>query len=100
MPMPLTRDEIHTAWLLRCESKTVAEIARVLGRDPALIEHACRNFTMKRVAERPVKTLIIPDGVMAEREYRLSLRPRDLTAAIAGDPLPGMSALEKKRRRA
>ena len=37
----------------------------------------------------------IPDSVLAEREARLALSPRDLTAAIAGDPLPGMSALER-----
>jgi len=40
----------------------------------------------------------IPEAVLAERDARLALDPRDLTAAFCGDPLPGYSALERGRR--
>jgi hypothetical protein len=41
-------------------------------------------------AERP------PAAVMAERDYRMALAPRDTTAALLGDPLPGRSALDRR----
>lgn len=34
--------------------------------------------------------------ILEERNTRLALAPRDLTAAFFGDPLPGYSALEKR----
>lgn len=40
--------------------------------------------------ERPSK------GALAERERRRALVPRDTTAAILGDPLPGLSALDRR----
>lgn len=39
----------------------------------------------------------IPFRVVRDREARLAARPVDLTAIICGDPLPGRSALDKKR---
>lgn len=38
-----------------------------------------------------------PQHVLNERDRRNRIRPRDLTAAIFGDPLPGYSALERKQ---
>lgn len=35
-------------------------------------------------------------AAFTERNHRLSLAPRDLTAAIFGDPLPGYSALDRR----
>jgi len=92
----LNDDEIHTARLMRRECKTIEEIARHLGRSRTLIGDLCRGFT--RVVQQQAEVVNTPDHVLAERDRRLALHPRDLTAAIAGDPLPGMSALEKKRR--
>ena len=37
-----------------------------------------------------------PEEVLADRNKRLMLRPRDLSAAYFGDPLPGYSALERR----
>jgi hypothetical protein len=37
-----------------------------------------------------------PDHVLAERERRYNLEPRDLTAVLMGDPLPTCSALDMK----
>jgi len=36
------------------------------------------------------------EDVLAERNYRLGLIPRDLTAAMFGDPPPGYSALDRR----
>ena len=38
----------------------------------------------------------IPIPVQEDRDYRARLQPRDLTAFICHDPLPGYSALERK----
>jgi hypothetical protein len=34
---------------------------------------------------------------LADRDRRAELEPRDLTAWFCGDPLPGMSALDRRR---
>lgn len=38
---------------------------------------------------------VIPPQVLRERDLRLSYAPRDLTAWLMNDPLPGQSALER-----
>jgi len=35
---------------------------------------------------------------LADRDRRANLEPRDLTAWFFGDPLPGMSALDRRTR--
>jgi hypothetical protein len=35
---------------------------------------------------------------LADRDRRAELEPRDLTAWFFGDPLPGMSALDRRNR--
>ena len=35
---------------------------------------------------------------LADRDRRAQLEPRDLTAWFFGDPLPGMSALDRRTR--
>jgi hypothetical protein len=37
------------------------------------------------------------EQLIADRERRRELIPRDLTAALMGDPLPGLSALDQRR---
>ena len=37
-----------------------------------------------------------PSEVLFERERRTKLQPRSITAALMGDPLPGLSALDRK----
>lgn len=39
----------------------------------------------------------IPPDVLDDRDRRADLLPRDLTAALQGDPLPGRSALDRLR---
>lgn len=90
----LTPDEIHTARLLRREGKTFGQIAQYLGRSRETISEACKGLA--RIVIHDAQAVAIPDHVLAEREQRLALQPRDLTAAIVGDPLPGSSALDRK----
>lgn len=90
----LTPDEVHTAQLLRREGKTLGAIARRLGRSRDTIRDACKG--LGRVVIHDVQPVAVPDHVLVEREQRLARQPRDLTAAIAGDPLPGSSALDRK----
>src|SRR5688572_19780182 len=92
MARSLTPGEIRTAQLMRREGKTIEYIARHMDSSRALIGDVCRGH-VRLQQQAPVVN--IPDSVLAEREARLALSPRDLTAAIAGDPLPGMSALER-----
>jgi response regulator RpfG family c-di-GMP phosphodiesterase len=91
---PLTSDEIHTARLLRREGKTFGQIARRLGHSRESIRDVCKGLA--RIVIHDVKAVAIPDHVLAERDQRLARQPRDLTAAIVGDPLPGRSALDRK----
>lgn len=42
------------------------------------------------------RTIAVSHDALAERDQRLALMPRDLTALICGDPLPGYSALERR----
>jgi hypothetical protein len=91
----LSSDEIHTARLMRREGKTIESIAQHLGRSRGLIGEACHGYA--RVVHHEVQVVSIPASVLAAREARLALSPRDLTAAIAGDPLPGMSALDRRQ---
>lgn len=41
----------------------------------------------------------IPQHVLMDRDRRLSMAPRSLTAALCGDPAPGRSALDKMNGR-
>jgi hypothetical protein len=93
MARSLTPDEVHTVRLMRCEGKTIAQIALHMNRSRPLIGDACRGHG--RVVQQQGQVVNVPKSVLAERAARLALSPRDLTAAIAGDPLPGMSALER-----
>lgn len=49
-----------------------------------------------RIYSDPADLIRVPSEVLAERAYRRSLEPRDITAALFGDPLPGYSALERR----
>ena len=45
---------------------------------------------------KPLSLSLRPDPLaLADRDRRAKLEPRDLTAWFFGDPLPGMSALDR-----
>jgi DNA-binding Lrp family transcriptional regulator len=43
-----------------------------------------------------VTAVNVPHAVLADRDHRAGLAPRSIVAAIAGDPLPGYSALDQR----
>lgn len=95
---------------LRAQGKRIKEIAQLVGRTSSSVES--QLAARRRKAGEPPRSnggrppgpsahtigrRIAPDPrALAECAYRLSLAPRDLTAAICGDPLPGFSALDRR----
>lgn len=59
------------------------------GRYEDLTEPAAKT---NLVADRT----IVPEDRFVDRNIRVNLAPRDLTAAFFGDPKPGFSALERR----
>ena len=46
---------------------------------------------------KPLSLSLRPDTLaLADRDRRANLEPRDLTAWFFGDPLPGMSAFDRR----
>jgi hypothetical protein len=84
---PMTADEIHTARLLRRESKTIDEIAIIMGRSRSAIGDAVKGRTIAHVHEQTERAMVIPEYVLADRDRRLAMQPRDLTALLMGDPV-------------
>lgn len=111
-----TQEQSTAAIELRKRGNSFREIARQLERTVVAVEtHLRRNAPhlfgsepRKKARRRPsprqtpwifnrVDIAVRPDPIaMAERDYRLALPPRDLTAAIFGDPKPGFSALDRR----
>ncbi len=46
---------------------------------------------------RPEEATRVPERTKQEWVKRIGLKPRDLTAEICGDPLPGYSALDRAK---
>lgn len=104
---------------MKNEGKTTAEIGSVLSRSPGAVEsrfcwlqmdteqRTKRNRRLRLAYRKRAPgardhvlghvQFMVPDAdALAERDYRLSLAPRSLVAAVAGDPLPGFSALDRR----
>lgn len=87
---------------------TMEMIAREIGRTPTSVNCrlSVRGRTFDATSRRSFHVasvgsagsiLVVPDRVIAERDRARDLEPRDLTAALCGDPLPGRSALDRRR---
>jgi len=63
--------------------------------DQVLIRRGTRNYFVSNAVGHQVSEVTIPPQVLAERDHRLSLVPRSLSAVMFNDPLPGYSALDK-----
>lgn len=81
------------SWLAMSQSQRVKrneyERARRMGQDKTLTKIAGITFEAHKSR--------MPEEVSSERNSRFSIAPRDLTAAFFGDPLPGYSALDRRR---
>lgn len=78
------------------------EIADAVGFSISAISEAARPVALRRIRARKrvqfdaVDRVSIPESVLIERDRRYTLVPRDLTAVLMGDPLPGLSALDRR----
>lgn len=99
----LTHEQRDMITKLHAEGHGHAAIARQLGLTYKQVSNRVARERMK-VHEREIKRALgypdkgpeIPHYVWTDRDRRLSITPRDITAALMGDPLPGMSALERR----
>lgn len=92
---------------MRADNIPFAECAKVFGRSAMSCTAKWHQLHQReRIHGRatvdagpPVKTIFIPEDVLADRDRRMRLKfaPRDLTAMFCGDPLPGASALDRRR---
>lgn len=71
--------------------KTFLDKKRATSRRYAEAYHGIRK---RALGYMPMKCVPAAE-VLADRDLRATLVPRDLTAAFFGDPLPGYSALER-----
>lgn len=88
---------------LRNAGETMLAISEAVGFSLSSVSQFLKPLSDKRRRDRRrVKdradpmARVVPQKVLDERDYRLSLPPRDLTAAFFGDPAPGYSALERR----
>jgi hypothetical protein len=78
-------------------------IATTLGRTLASVASRANvygpSFANPRIASisEHSEGWFVPESVLAEREQRQALEPQSLTAALMNDPLPGCSALDRRR---
>ena len=68
-----------------------------IDRQEQRARYASQNYTGSNWKGNIVttNTVTVPDHVIAERDHRATLVPRDTTALRMGDPLPGYSAAER-----
>lgn len=96
-----TEEQWALVLVMRAAGRTMVEMAQVIGLPRSAIQRRiAREYPNPRKIFRitTYKNKFVPDEVVAERDARKRLQPRDLTAAFFGDPLPGYSALDRRKR--
>lgn len=88
---------INMRWL----GKSWAQIGAAVGHPAEKCKsmhrsRGCSHLAVTAKIHRVEDKIVAPPEVIAEHTRRSSLRPRDLTAFLLGDPLPGYSALERR----
>lgn len=97
---PWTTQEVLTAAAMRRAGKLHAEIAAAINRTvPAVVMMLTRARHERRPEFHFLHPPRDPEEEAAHAEWRriAEVEPRDLAAALFGDPLPGRSALDKYR---
>jgi len=99
--MPMTDAQFHVARRMFSKGMGLQAIANELGIKRSVLRARFRREDNPYRESQGMKHLAsprpeIPVDTQAEWEARLNTKPRDLTAAFCGDPLPGFSALERK----
>jgi len=82
------------------------ELMRHLKASRARMQQRKAEQAMLREDRAALRAVLVNESIepdpaaLADRDVRLGLAPRSLIAAVAGDPLPGYSALDRKQSRA
>ena len=97
--MPMTDEQFRIAGRMHSNGTGLQAIANKLGVKRSVVRSRFRREESYQEG-RAMKIMASPRPEISEAELRewnarLSARPRDLTAAIMGDPLSGFSALER-----
>lgn len=93
---PWTAKELIASQRMRVEGRTYAQVAEFLGRTRSAVKARFAKLDRPSRAARTIP-MFVPESALEERDRRLALAPRDTTALLLGDPLPGFSALERAR---
>jgi hypothetical protein len=94
-----TSIEIREIKQYRRQGLTYKDIGILMDRSMRSVQHVFDRDTKpnpRPVHFDPVNRMRVPLDVWADKERRAELEPKDLTARLQGDPLPTMSALERK----
>ncbi len=100
-----TDEEHQRALDMRAKGMSDTEIGSVLGRSRVAVNNRLSgnrpywNDRKQRPSwfkKRLKVNIDVPPEVLADRDHRSYLVPRDLTAAVMGDPPIGYSALERR----
>lgn len=95
------RDDEQLEKLL-ADNVGVTEIAKRMGRARQVIQRKRDEWRgpdyvkYQRVVVDADFRIEIPDEVLVDRDRRRDLTHQSITSALAGDPLPGMSALDRR----
>lgn len=98
----ITDEQWAQALRLRRRNMTLRQIGEAFGcsKERMRSEFHARGKTTRdnrKNPDLPPARRVEPNQqAMAERDYRRTLTPRNLTAEFFGDPLPGYSALERR----
>jgi hypothetical protein len=90
-------DETIIAEQYRAEGRSYTEIGKLMNRERRTVARALNGIVDEPHVLDPADRVEIPTDALSERDYRLSLVPRDLTAWVCGDPLPGYSEADRAR---
>jgi transposase len=103
----MTKEQVKQAELMRCQNMTWSAIGRHFGvsrmtvRNYVYPEHRKKEYTahnakrrreakraehITRIQIEALHTFPIPHDVLADRDRRMAMQPRSLTAALMGDP--------------
>ena len=84
------RQQNYAAWARKSLSN-IKQPTQTIERPDGMAAHDKYIRSHDRVQH------LVPKSVLIERDKRLLQAPRDLTAALQGDPLPGRSALDMRQ---
>lgn len=97
---PATREKLIRCWR---EGRTWDFAAKAAAVSLATVQRMFFEFRGANVPRGDLAAKNVEDDedvpldVLADREHRLGLMPRSIVAALAGDPLPGYSAWDRRR---